>query len=492
VRVDRLRDGQLRVIPEQELQDKSDRYYFRDTMALQRGEIFLSPLDLNVEHGQVEVPYNPMLRMATRLFAEGGRSRGMLILNLSAAHLLQRFTEIESQGPGLCLLNNDGYWLESPHSDDEWGFMFGRKETFAQRYPSLWPRMAAQEQGEFDYEHGHWLWTSVYPAPAVNGPPMRWQIVTHLSPAVLKEIASQVWLPLLGGALLLLVLFAVLVWRLVRVRAEKHRAELALLAHRAIDASTRQANEQLEQRVQQRTAELAQANAELQRSNRELDEFAYIASHDLKEPLRGIHNYASFLQEDYAEQLDQQGRDFLQRMQRLAERQTELIDRLMAYSRVGRAEMDRAPVDLGRLLDDVEEDLRLFLQEQGAVIQRASTLPVVCCNRTRVGEVLQNLISNAVKYNDNTDKRIEVGCDESGRERVFYVRDNGIGIPPQHQEGVFRIFKRLHEQSRYGGGTGAGLTIVKKIIERHGGRIWLQSTPGQGASFYFTLGEPTT
>ena len=105
----------------------------------------------------------------------------------------------------------------------------------------------------------------------------------------------------------------------------------------------------------------------------------------------------------------------------------------------------------------------------------------------RIGEVFQNLFSNAAKYNDKPSKWIEVGCDHSSTPPVFYVRDNGIGIPPQHHENVFRIFKRLHEQNKYGGGTGAGLTIIKKIIERYGGRIWLESVPGEGTVFYFTL-----
>ena len=125
----------------------------------------------------------------------------------------------------------------------------------------------------------------------------------------------------------------------------------------------------------------------------------------------------------------------------------------------------------------------------GIELRRKGSLGMVQGDATRIGEVFQNLISNAAKYNDKPSKWIEIGCDRSCASPVFYVRDNGIGIQPHHQDSVFRIFKRLHEQNKYGGGTGAGLTITKKIIELHGGRIWLESIPGEGTTFYFTLNE---
>jgi PAS domain S-box-containing protein len=243
----------------------------------------------------------------------------------------------------------------------------------------------------------------------------------------------------------------------------------------------RKLNSELEERVAERTAELEQ-------TNRELDDFAYIASHDLKEPLRGLHNYASFLREDYGDILDDEGKRYLERMQRLVERLTALIDRLLAYSRLGHSELPTESVALDSVLDEVVEDLMPFLAERDIELVRETPLPVVTCNSTRVGEVFQNLITNGAKYNDKPAKRITLGCDMT-QFPVFYVRDNGIGIAAQHQESIFRIFKRLHELDKYGGGTGAGLTIVKKIIERHGGRIWLESAPGVGTTFYFTLGE---
>jgi PAS domain S-box-containing protein len=249
----------------------------------------------------------------------------------------------------------------------------------------------------------------------------------------------------------------------------------------------RRYKDHLEIIVQERTAELKAAVENLERSNRDLDEFAYIASHDLKEPLRGIHNYVSFLKEDYGGLLDEEGRSYLERMQRLAERLTNLIDGLLAYSRLSSRPLPMEAVDVEAVLDGVATDLEGSLASRCVELRRVGRLPSVTGNAERIGEIFQNLIDNAAKYNDKVEKWVETGCDASGPAPVFYVRDNGIGIPEQHRESIFRIFKRLHEQSKYGGGTGVGLTIVKKIVERHGGSIWLESTPGEGAVFYFTL-----
>jgi signal transduction histidine kinase len=223
--------------------------------------------------------------------------------------------------------------------------------------------------------------------------------------------------------------------------------------------------------------------------NKSLDEFTYIAAHDLKEPLRGIHNYASFLKEDYAPQLDESGRQYIDSIQRLSERLSTLIDSLMTYSRLGVTELVKAPVDVDAVVDAVAEDLNRLWTKEGIELRRKGQLGSIKGDAARIGEVFQNLFSNAAKYNDKPSKWIEVGCDHNSDPPVFYVRDNGIGIAPHHHENVFRIFKRLHEQNKYGGGTGAGLTIVKKIVERYGGRIWLESVLGEGTVFYFTFGE---
>lgn len=222
-------------------------------------------------------------------------------------------------------------------------------------------------------------------------------------------------------------------------------------------------------------------------SNAELDQFASVISHDLKEPLRGIHFFADFLLEDTAGRLDDESLTYLHEIKTLTGKTRTLISDLYEYSKVGRIEMAFGWVDLGDVLLDVEARLKPYLQEHHASVQLIQALPKVFCDRVRVSEIFANLITNAVKYNDNREKRIEVGANFAGDAPVFYVRDNGIGILPENYERVFAMFQRLHTEDAYCGGTGVGLAIVKRIVERHGGRVWLESQFGKGSTFFFTL-----
>ncbi|MBD2597385.1 GAF domain-containing protein [Nostoc spongiaeforme FACHB-130] len=236
--------------------------------------------------------------------------------------------------------------------------------------------------------------------------------------------------------------------------------------------------------------ELASMNFELRRSNEELDSFAYIASHDLKEPLRGIHNYANFLMEDYAETLKDDGVAKLQTLVRLTQRMEDLINSLLHFSRLGRAEIMRQTVNLNELVQQVINTLSITRPHSEIEFRLPQTLPSIECDRAQVNELFTNLISNAMKYNDKAQKWVEIGYilqQDTPRKPIFYVRDNGIGILEKHLDKIFQIFRRLHGRDEFGGGTGAGLTIARKIVERHGGRIWVESTPNQGSTFYFTL-----
>jgi two-component system, chemotaxis family, sensor kinase Cph1 len=261
--------------------------------------------------------------------------------------------------------------------------------------------------------------------------------------------------------------------------------------------------------VLQKADELAVLNAELERSNIELDSFAYIASHDLKEPLRGIHNYSTFLIEDYGDKLGEDGAHKLETLMRLTQRMEDLINSLLHYSRCGRTEFLFETVDLAEVIESVLDTIEIS-QPSPADFKIPRPLPIVKGDRTQLTELFTNLISNAIKYNDRAQKWIEIGYilpneiddlqlpESIDRSRsvgfaesqtIFYVKDNGIGIRTKHLNNIFKIFKRLHPASKYGGGTGAGLTIAKKIVERHGGNIAVASTFGEGSTFYFTLGD---
>ncbi|OYE05743.1 ATP-binding protein [Nostoc sp. 'Peltigera membranacea cyanobiont' 232] len=239
---------------------------------------------------------------------------------------------------------------------------------------------------------------------------------------------------------------------------------------------------------------MASMNFELQRSNEELDSFAYVASHDLKEPLRGIHNYANFLMEDYADVLDDDGIAKLQTLVRLTQRMEDLINSLLHFSRLGRAELSRQSVNLNEVVQQVIATLTIARPQSEVEFRIPQPLNNVQGDRAQINELFSNLMSNAVKYNDKPQKWVEIGFIEGNGESkiaptsvTFYVRDNGIGISQEYLDKIFEIFRRLHGRDEFGGGTGVGLTIARKIVERHGGRIWVESTPTLGSTFYFTL-----
>ena len=227
----------------------------------------------------------------------------------------------------------------------------------------------------------------------------------------------------------------------------------------------------------------------LTRSNEELDNFAYIASHDLKEPLRAIYNHSAFLLEDYQQQLDEEGVHKLNRLMYLTKRMQKLISDLLYFSRLGREKLAISQTDITLVLHDIQTTMEDTLKETQAHISFVAPLPTVACDKVKVTELFRNLITNAIKYNDKQQKVIEVGVLANKRhgQLVFYVKDNGIGIDPRFHQDIFRIFKRLNSVKKYGEGTGAGLTFAKKIVEQHGGDIWLESERGIGSTFFFTL-----
>jgi len=251
----------------------------------------------------------------------------------------------------------------------------------------------------------------------------------------------------------------------------------ALMRSRA-EAALRRAHAELEERVRERTAELA-------RSNAELEQFAYVASHDLQEPLRMVRSFVELLQQRYAGQLDAEADEFIGFAVDGAARMQALIRGLLAYSRVDRRTSSPGPVDCDRLVQNALRNLQVAIAEAKAQVTH-DPLPTVTGDETQLLQLFQNLLGNAIKFRNEAAPRVHIAAARRGAEWVFSVRDNGIGFDPQYAERIFMIFQRLHTREEYGG-TGIGLAVCKKIVECHGGRIWAESAPGQGSTFYFTL-----
>ena len=277
------------------------------------------------------------------------------------------------------------------------------------------------------------------------------------------------------------------------------------------DAALVEANEQLEARVRERTAELQSANERytqeitarrqtdsalaaaneqlaetvqhLRRSNKELQDFAYVAAHDLKAPLRGIGTLADWIACDYADKFDEPGRQQLDLLKRRVTRLTDLINGILHYSEIGRVTNHREIVDLGTL---VPETVALLDPPAHIQVVVQGELPAIASEKVRLEQVFHNLVDNAIKFMDKPQGRIEIGCTDQGRTWQFGVADNGPGIEERHFEKIFQMFQTLAPRDQRES-TGIGLPIVKKIVELFGGRIWVESQPGRGSTFFFTL-----
>jgi signal transduction histidine kinase len=278
------------------------------------------------------------------------------------------------------------------------------------------------------------------------------------------------------------------------------------------------AHDKLEERVKERTAELTivnrhlkEAKGELEKGNeilskeitvrkqaeqrqaklldqveninQELKDFAYIVSHDLKAPLRGIKTLAEWISTDYADKLDDNGKEQMNLLANRVDRMHNLIDGILQYSRVGRAEEEKVVVNLNELVTKV---IDMIAPPENIAITIENELPTIECEQTRIMQVFQNLLSNAVKYMDKPKGQIKVGCVEENGFWEFYVADNGPGIEEKYFEKIFQLFQTLAPRDE-SESTGIGLTVTKKIVELYNGKIWVKSEPGQGSTFFFTL-----
>ncbi len=270
------------------------------------------------------------------------------------------------------------------------------------------------------------------------------------------------------------------------------------------------ARHRLEAELQEKNAQLATTIDELSRRNREMDEFTYVVSHDLQEPLRTLNAFSDFLLRDYGAKMDTEGKEFVQHIVDASRRMRSLIRDLLNLSRVGKVTAEFASVNLEELTAVVRADLGELIRSKGATVDIVGPLPKVWGDRSRLGQLLTNLVGNAIKYNEKSDPLVQIGVvsagpaeqtvsaatplnegfsgstDEVEEWLTLFVRDNGIGIEPQFHEKIFQLFRRLHTREEYEG-TGAGLAICLKIAQAHGGKIWVESQPQYGSTFFVSL-----
>ena len=228
-------------------------------------------------------------------------------------------------------------------------------------------------------------------------------------------------------------------------------------------------------------------NEQLVRSNSELEQFAYVASHDLQEPLRMVSSFLQLLEKKYKPKLDETAAQYIHFAVDGADRMKVLIKDLLAFSRVGSTKQELELVDIAKVVEDTKSVLRMAIEEKGAII-RSGPLPALNADSLMISQIFQNLVGNAIKYTGTEKPVVEIGYSETDNHWLFSVKDNGIGIAPKYFDKIFVVFQRLHTKSSYSG-TGIGLAICKKIAEKHGGKIWVESSEGKGSTFYFTISK---
>ncbi|HRV91662.1 MAG TPA: ATP-binding protein, partial [Anaerolineae bacterium] len=239
--------------------------------------------------------------------------------------------------------------------------------------------------------------------------------------------------------------------------------------------------------IKRNNAQLKQQAEALEQSNLELQQFAYVASHDLQAPLRNINGFMQLLQHHYRGKLDEQADDWINRAVNSTRQLETVIHDILAYSRVDAQTRPFESIPLNEIFDELTTMLAPIIQETRARITR-DNLPTVMGDRSQLTQVLQNLIGNGLKYHGNLPPQIHVSAENGDDNWLIAVHDNGIGIEPEHHQRIFEIFRRLHSQQEYPG-SGIGLAVCRRVVQRHGGKIWVESEPSRGSTFYFTISQ---
>lgn len=430
---------------------------------LSPGQIRYAEFALKRTGGEILLPHVPLFRVACLV---GGSSSAVVSIDLAVSEYLRTVEELfPDAAEDFYLLNASGEWLIAENPSMEWAVDFSARQEFAlpATRPGFWKRIEAERAGQaYDGTTLYtWRWVRT-PGDEVASDEDDERFHLLLSGITLATTLSQTarLLPLLGIFFALLTASGAFgLWILDRRRQEREEAR----------------------------SRLVQINQELTRSNEELQQFAYVASHDLQEPLRMVSSYTQLLNRRYGDQLDEKARKWIFYAVDGATRMQQLIDDLLQFSRLTTREPQPEAVRLDVPFDRALQNLSALIAENDAVITREE-LPEVHADPARLTMLFQNLISNAIRYRRDAPPEITLTCEQidAGRFWRIGVRDNGIGIDPKYHEKVFVIFQRLHSRAKYPG-TGIGLAVCKKIVESVGGKISYESEEGSGTTFYFTM-----
>lgn len=514
IRVDQYgSDGELRVVPEQDLQDKSERDYFQVTNTLPRGEVYFSGIDLNREFGKIAEPRQLVVRAALPLFDPDTEERfGIVIINMGLNSALQLLPKLTDPKRKLMVVNREGQYLFHPDTQKSLTAQRGETYNFFTDFPELSTTLADENQNLFHHQN-----YSIAVKPVAYHANSNIYLTVRSDNADALNVRSMVIRQTIF-ILILLLLLAILISvatsrRLARPISLMSKevlkgatgqgklqaslpdyasAEFQFLAS-SLDTASDVAKDQ-QRRLEQEIAAKNRAQSELEEKidllhnkNQELQQFTYIASHDLQEPLRTVRSFVDVIDKKYAAHFDDRGQQMMSFIDDACARMQDLVKDLLDYGRIGR-DLTPQPVNLMQLLQDVEKDLSGTITSRGAVVEYTN-LPDVIGLQTELRLLFQNLLSNAIKFTDaDVQPKILITARLLDNGWRFAVCDNGIGIPEEYRDKVFGVFKRLHSRQEYPG-TGIGLAHCQKVVKLHGGDIWVEANANGGTCIVFTLRE---